>query len=96
MHRPASVTLTMDTEAADVAAALDLLRRVRMFAEEVSKVPGVDVTMEGSINVVVRAKAGPEAPTDIITPVGDVSPEEARRLAKAHAAKVAGVEAADA
>jgi hypothetical protein len=63
MRRPASVTLTMNTDAGDVEASLDLLRRVRIFAEEVSHLPAVDVTMDGSINVVIRAKAPkPEEP----------------------------------
>lgn len=57
-----TVTLALDVEAGRPADALDLIRRVRAFAEEM-RAAGLVVEVTGALQVVVRA-ASPGFPEE--------------------------------
>jgi len=82
-ERPAGVTITIRSERRD---SLDALRRVLAFANDLQTI-GVRVRVRGEL--AVDAYLEPEAPVEVITPVGDVTPEEAHALARRHASRVA-------
>ena len=64
MRRPPA-RLSLSLEATEPQAALDLVRRVRLFAEECRQA-GLEVTVQGSLVVIVRPslEVQPEAADD--------------------------------
>jgi hypothetical protein len=77
-----SVSVTFEADGSE-ANAIDQLRRTLEFVDEMRKV-GLNVEVRGFLDVRVGSRRA-----EVVTPVGDVTPEEAHRLAREHAAKVA-------
>ena len=53
---PRPMVLSLDLSEPDTVAALDLIRRVRSFAEEM-RAAGLDVEVRGDLSIVVRTPA---------------------------------------
>lgn len=84
------VTLTMDIAAADPAQALDLIRRVRLFATEMRDI-GLDVEVTGYLGVKVRpAWSGDNDPRADVMVAGAPGFADARGKAQRDAARANG------
>lgn len=61
--RSIPMVIRVSTEDANVRDALDLIRRLRLFAEEMRNA-GLDVAIDGALTVTVKAKPEPEEPEE--------------------------------